>query len=249
MTYVPHVRLTLSGEISGGKEIFSCNVGLVSDTAGWFDLLESQTTFDEIGEWAGIAEDVDFDDLVQDCVNFWARPDTGINSISKLTRVKIAMIRPDGRYAGPPKEALVSQVGMGSQDGTHVGPWQISRKCTFETDADLGRVKGGFYLPTPVLAPVAFDSSTDLWLASWTENVRGSVVQFLNDLANEPGIDRVSWKPVVASQGRHNKNGTVRLQPGNHEIKRVSLGRRPDVQRRRANKVSETRVTDQAVSF
>lgn len=241
MTFEPHLRLTMNGEIGGGQEIFSMMLSLAPD-GGILGQDVANYLASEITQ--GI-----FDDIVQDCVDYFKRVDTQISPHARLLRVKLAHINADGHYAGNPLEAAVSQAGSDGYTAAQkpCGPWQISRKVTLLTDGDLGRVKGGFYLPCPVAAP--YDAASDLWSVDSSNEVEASTATFLNALANEPNLDVLDLKPVVASQGRHNKNGSVRLAPDNHEVTGISVGRRPDVQRRRANRVLENRTTPQDVNF
>lgn len=242
MTFSPHLRLTMSGTISGGAEIFSMNLSLVPDHSGVTDFLETLSSTSLAGYLVNNLGQNKFDDIVADCQGFFSNAATGIWSGTVLQRVKLATIKADGHYASAPMEAAVNTAGGG--DITKSMPWQISQKCTMETDADLGRVKGGFYLPTPC---IGWSMTTDLFLAADVTAQETQVQTLINNLNDVPGFDTDSYKVVVASQGRHNKDGSVRLAPGNHEVKRVHLGRRPDVQRRRANNVPESRVSAQVI--
>lgn len=248
-TWKPHLRLTMSGTLGTSGEIFSCSLSLEPNAGTWQDIVLTVLDHSSFGPFMGMVEADGWEDMVADVVNFWARPASDICAHARLKMVKLAAIGPDGLYAAAPLEAARDVPGANAE-AAWAPPFQISRKVTLETDGDLGRIKGGFYLPAPAtLGGGNFDSGSGLWAIVSTEAVRGSVVQLLNDLANEPGLDAHDIRPVVASSGRHNKNGTVRLGPTNPEIKRVNIGRRPDVIRRRANKTSEARLADAAVSF
>lgn len=232
MTYVPHYRLTMAGELPAG-EAFSCNLALTSNDAPLIELLDFFTNDIPGALW---------DDIVADCSAFWARPASGINLSAVLKRIKLAAIDENGHYAGAAREAAVN-VGGGDNNVRH--PLQMSRKITFEADEDLGRVKGGFYLPAPTTN--SWDAATNLTSVAYTESVRDSVQTFLNDLNNAPGFDANSLRVVIASQGRRSRTGAVTMPPKNCYVKRVNVGRRLDVQRRRANKISEARIADVAV--
>lgn len=233
MTWVDHMRLTMSGELPAGEQ-FSCSLSLRADN------LNAAT----LDQWFGanLLDEV-FDDIVADCSAFWARPGSGINLSAVLKRVVVASLDEQGHYTQAPREAAVN-VGGGDNNVRH--PLQMSRKITLETDADLGRVKGGFYLPAPTTN--SWDAATNLTSVGYTEGVRDSVKQFVDDLNNAPGLDEFAVKVVVASQGRRDKNGVLRVQPGNYDVERVNVGRRLDVQRRRANKISEARIADADVA-
>lgn len=244
MTFVPHVRLTMSGTLAGTGEVFSCNLSLVPQGDQW------QTVI--VGAIGGVAwnsdnyqdymisnylDDTQFLDIVNDCRAFWSDVRSQICTRARLTRVKMVVLDKDGHYVGNPKESGFSQDGGANND-----PWpnQVARKITLLTNGDGGLVKGGFFLPYP--AANGFDSATSgLWSTTSTNDVQASALDFIENLNNAPGFDAEGYKVVVASQGRHYPDGTVRRPPTNHTVTGVSVGRRPDVQRRRSNKMSEAR--------
>lgn len=243
MTHVPHLRLSLNGTLPN-SEIFSCNLSLRVDGRTETEFLDwfsgNSTT---IG-------DENFADLVADCTAFWGRVQTGISSRAVLTRIKLAPIGSNGRYSGPAREAAVNVAGPinpGDVGGTgEMLPHQIARKVTLETDGDLARVKGGFFLPGVVR--MGYDASTDLTSATFVADVRDSVKTFIDAVNNAPGLDASgSYTVVIASQGRVH-NGVQTIPPTLFPVKRVNVGRRLDVQRRRANKITEARITDAAVA-
>lgn len=236
MTYKPHLRLTWSGDLPSG-EIWSNSVSLVPDHGDWLALAGAAGMIAYLGT---LLDTINLtDDLVTDVSNFHSRLDTRIVMDCVLKRITVAALDDEGHYIDAPREAAVNVQG-GAANGQM--PHQIARKVTLETDGDIGRVKGGWYIPRP--SNYGFDVATDLWSTDQTSALRDSVKTFLDDLQNAPGLDFNSFKVVVASQGRHNANGSVRVAPDNHEVKRVNIGRRADVQRRRANKISEARITD-----
>lgn len=230
MTYAPHLRLTMGADLPAGEQAV-CTVSLVPDNVA----------FGTIADWLG-------DTLVGDylaniwnaCTAFWARPQSHIAPTSVLKRLKLVEIDANGHYASLPKEAVRNVPGGETLGNTY--PNQIARKVTLETDGDLERVKGGFYLPG--VTDTGYDLLTGLFSAAVATDVANSVKDFINDIENGPGVDFTGVKVVVASQGRHGAGGAVRVPPANHDVKRVNVGRRLDVQRRRANKISETRTAD-----
>lgn len=238
--FKPHYRLTMAGTLPD-DEIWNCTLSLVPDNSAWAELVTDISLADYLRE--NVNEPDLFDDIVDDCTAYHGRLETFIDSSAVLKRVTLAPIGADGRYAGAPKEAAVNTPGYST--GFPM-PHQIARKITLETDSDLGRVKGGFYQPKP--SGQEFDYGTDLWSVNVVTQVRASVTQFINDLNNAPGLDETAVKVVIASQGRHNHDGTVRQGPGNFDVARVNVGRRADVQRRRANKLSEARISDAVVA-
>lgn len=226
-----HLRLTLTGTLPANEQ-FSVQLGLVPDQ-GVFLTVAS-------GGFGAIARELLddnqalFDDVVGDVQNFWESPGAGIMSWATVHRVKMAAIGDDGRYAAPPREAAVSF--SGNVAGSPL-PNQVARKVTLITDGDLGRVKGGFYLPSP--APGPYDGGAQLFSVASTDAVRTQVANFIEDLENSPGLDFDSFKVIVPSAGRRNKDGSLRVGPKNHDVTGVTVGRRADIVRRRANQIPE----------
>lgn len=238
----PHTRLSLIGDLPDG-EMFSINLSLTATGSVGFD--------DPLGL---LADTVFRDDFIAQAAaaatQFFGRAETGVHAQAVLKRVKLAPIGDEGLYVGPPAEVAVNEPGgVGRESNVSHHPHQIARKITLETDGDLGRVKGGFYLP--MLALDGWDKTTNLYSAETTANLRGSVKTFLDDLQDNPNIieQNVHMHVVIASAGRHNKDGSLRAAPGLHQVKRVNVGRRPDVIRRRANKLSEARISDAGLDY
>lgn len=239
MVYVPHLRLSLIGDLPDG-EMFSCNLSLRQ---------ENQTTQDFLDRWSGNDYATDsiaannFNDLSTDCTNFWSSVGAFISLHAVLRRIKLAPIGADGHYVGAPLEKAVNTPGASDSE---MHPFQIARKVTFETDGDIGRIKGGFYLPG--VTKDGFDPTTNLTSTAYQGPIQAAVAAFVTNLNDAPGLDATgSFTVVVASQGRH-RNGVQVVAPNNWDVKRVNVGRRLDVQRRRANKISEARTADTAVS-
>lgn len=238
--FEPHLRLSWTGDLPGG-EMFSCSVSLVPDNNTW---AAAVTAVAKIAILTNVLTDVNLtDDLVTDVTNYHSRETTGISPLCKVRRVKIAALDEDGHYIGAPKEAAVNIAGGG---GNATMPNQISRKVTLLTNGDLGRVKGGWYLPG--VSSAYYDVATQLFDTGSTAGLQASTLTFLQDLENAPGLDANSFLVAVASQGRHNKDGSLRTPARNHDVVGVSVGRRADVQRRRANKVSEARIAALSLS-
>lgn len=232
-----HLRLTMAGTL-GAVEQFSMSLSLRPDTAEFRALVDPFARAIWVrdlllGEPMGAL----FDDIVDDCTSWFSAAECRIRDIAHLTTVKLASIDDDGHYNAPPREAAVSVFG-GSLAGGAMA-LQISRKVTFLTAGDIGRVKGGFYIPAP--STEEFDAPSDQWTSSSTESVENRTRDLVDDLNNAPGIDVHAFKVVVASAGRHNPDGSVRVPAQLHDVTAVSVGRRADVQRRRANKVPEAR--------
>lgn len=232
MVYVPHIRLSMLGTLGGGtqSEIFSMNLSL----AQFIGDADTGNRDPDVG--LGGVLDLDNDqrtDIVDNCVAWFSRPDTLIHPSAVLRTVKMAEIGADGHYTEAPYEAAVNAAGGFGNAGRF--PNQIAYAVSLKTRGDLGRVKGRFYVPAP---SVALEDDGTISNAA-AEQMEGSAVQFLNDLADEPGIDVLGLQPCVASQGRHNPNGTVRAQPANWRVRDVAVGQVLDTVRRRRSALSE----------
>jgi hypothetical protein len=233
MTFKRHIRISLQGTLGDGREIFSFGISMQSFVDTW---LEDLITPD-------FPPDAITDDWRDHCVDYFSSA-CKIRNNAHLRRITIAQIGPDGHYEHAPKE-YAPTVDGGYLTGV-VMPFQTALAVTLETDGDLGRVKGRFYLPTPA---TVCDANTDLISVGDAEGYRDATVSWLNAMSNSVGFDVPDWRVVVASQGRHNANGTVRVGPQNHEVKRVNVGRKLDVIRSRANRATESRTSDAAVNF
>lgn len=244
MTHVPHLRLTMAGDLGTSGEIFSMSLSLRPDISAWEEAINEAA---QLAVLTNILIDSDADerfaDIVADCVAYFGDSDTELQYWARLRRVKLAAINAAGHYSAAPLESAVDVRGFHS--ASPPGPHQVARKVTLETDGDLGRIKGGFYLPMPTL--LNFTVETNLFTAASAGFVQGRTSQFISDLNNVPGLDGTAFKVVIASQGRHNKDGSVRQGPSLQDVKRVNVGRRADVIRRRANKLSEARIADSTV--
>lgn len=243
MTFEPHFRLTMQGDLPDG-EMFSCSLSLVPDDSVWQELVLQALKVDRLISDLAEASGGELDDIVADVTGFWSAANAHISADAVLKRVKLAAVDEDGHYVSSPREAAVNVAG--ADGGSTYFPHQMARKITLETDADLGRVKGGFYLPGTTAT--GFDHTTNLYSAENSSTLRDTVKDLIDNLNNAPGLDAHALRVVIASQGRHNPDGSVRLAPGNHDVVRVNVGRRIDVQRRRANKISEARITDAAIA-
>lgn len=227
MAYVPHLRMSLLGRLGGvnGLEQFSCSISLGKRTAIDSPLL-----------WVGGLEPNDdvWEDLADDAAAWFGREGTQISDEAVLTSVKFAAIGADGLYTHAPVEKARQVAGFYSAGRV---PNQVARAVTLHTAGDLGRIKGRFYSPLPGM-PVGVDGR---FAADTIAAAQASDETFIEALNNQPGFDVLDIHVVVASQGRRNKNGTVRLGPGNHKVTGLSVGRVPDTIRRRRNKLQEAR--------
>src|SRR5687768_15751665 len=93
MTYDPHYRITMSGTLPG-SEIFSMNFAVANgdEEGGISALLDFQPNGDV------------WDDILDACVAWFGRADTGISERARLKMVKAAVIGENGLYAAAPTE-------------------------------------------------------------------------------------------------------------------------------------------------
>lgn len=228
MSFVEHYRVSMIGRLGGvsGPEQFSCNLAL------------ARFNQDDVGIIAPGALDPNaavWEDVASDCGDWFAREESRIHPDARLLIVKIAHIGSDGRYMSAPVE-IPQSVG-GNFDGGGRHPNQVAYAVSLRTAGDLGRVKGRFYAPLPSVA-VDVDGTISETVA---EIMEGSARTLINALNNQPGLDVLDLNVAVASQGRRNKNGTMRVPPRNHRVTGVGVGRVLDTQRRRRNKLAESR--------
>lgn len=234
MAFRPHIRCTALGTLPGG-EIFSFGVSL--GRPGDSDEFEGVISA-FLDPNAAV-----YDDIASDFADYWLA--LQISGRAKLLSVKMAPIGTDGRYSGPSQERLINGAGGGYTGVSAVHhPNQVSLAVTLHSASDLGRVKGRFYLPMPG-AVVAADGKIS---EADRDAYETASATFVTNLNNQPGLDVLDLKVVVASQGRRNSDGSIRVPVRNHIVNQVSVGRVLDTQRRRRNKVTELRGTPTGVS-
>ena len=194
MPFAPHFRLTMNGCLfTPADESFSVGVNLATFPLGGGP--DSGVT-----SAGGLSIDNDqFADLVQDCKNYWTRPTTHIAGYAHLRQVKLAWIGADGKYTRDPMIADGFDV-PGGGGATPLYPPQIALAVSLNTDRRGPTGKGRFYLPSPAIAMGLGYQISD----ADRDDVVNSTVTFLNDLANEPGVDVLGLAPVVASTKGYN---------------------------------------------
>lgn len=176
-------------------------------------------------------------DKIRDaCVNFFGRGTTNISNAWHLAEVKVASLDAEGRYTIQPRIYTVDVAGAYPNNPM---PPQVALRVTLDTDGALGKVKGGFYIPG--VPRTANDNDPARVTDAYADQVESSVKDLYDELHAAPSVGLVEWRMVVASGGRYGVGGVVVAPPGLHDVKRISVGRRLDVQRRRANRISEAR--------
>jgi hypothetical protein len=189
MPYASHLRLTMSGDISEGTgpvlEEFSYRLNLSNPGPVG---LANDTRFSA----AGAA------DLAADAVAFHGRLGSRVGTMARLLTVKLAKIGPLGTYVADPFIVAVDQRGGGPNSVTHAPQVSLAVSLTTAQRGATGR--GRFYLPLPSTIV-----TTNLTIqAVERDQVQASVVQFLNDINNWPGVDGNDPKVVVASTKGYN---------------------------------------------
>lgn len=235
-----HVRLTLMGTLPAG-ELFNCTLSLkgVRDGLPDPDPVDAIDYDLELGGVIPVPGSTSAMTRVSQAVqSFWSAPTAHIGATAILKTIRFAPIGDDGKYLAASKDVTCNVAGA-ETIASNQPPNQIARKVTLESDGDLGRVKGGFYLPQPSLD--GYDRGQQLAAAYMADNVRNRVAEMLGDIESNEVTDPFHWRVVIASAGRHNKDGSLRRPPTLHDVTGVTVGRRLDVQRRRANKVAEAR--------
>lgn len=237
MTVVPHVRMTAYGDLPGG-EIFNFGLSLAnpdSEDGGFGN-----------GLWSGalVPGGSVWDDLAADLQTFWSA--AGVWSGCKLRGVKFASIGADGKYRDSVIERVLgSTTGVSGGNGLYQPANQVTMAVTTHSVGDLGRVKGRFYLPMP-----GYQMGADGRISEANrDSIETAAQTWINNINNEPGLDLLNLHAVIASSGRHNQDGSVKLPPKNWPINAVSVGRVPDTQRRRRNKLTEFRGTPSTITL
>lgn len=237
MDFEPHIRMTWSGTLPSG-EIWSNHLALDNQGATEFDA----------GALVGLAYSP-WNDATKKAAFVSAVTTYHASAIATLDdchlkQVSFAAIDAEGHYVGPATFTSMDVVGSGNP--TTPFPHQIARKITLEAFEDLGRVKGGWYQPRP--SRNGFDFSSGLWDTTTTGAARDATKTFIDALNAVTAGESQPLVVCIASQGRHNSDGSVRVPKGNYKVTSVNVGRRADVQRRRANKLGENRITDAVIA-
>lgn len=214
MPFPPHFLLAYGGSASGGEE-WSCTVRLAGPSNGFGDLPEA----DLLPPAA-----VDVSTFVNDST--YKLPNT-----HKLEWVKLNKIGPDGRYLDPTSSHTHFYPTPPNGLYTCVHPHQVALVVGTMTEAERGfGSRGRFYLPggayavtlDAVLGPVISDADRDA--------VASAAASFMAALSSWPAGAADLRPHVMSSRGTL---GAVR------PITRVRVGRRLDVQRRRAGAQGE----------
>lgn len=169
----------------------------------------------------GLPDQATFEALEPHIIEFHQSPNL-ISSSVQLAWIKLAPIGTDGRYPEDAEAMLndLDPVVNGAFGGTTYA--QVACKVTLRTARRRGRAHvGGFYIPAPGMTPNGLGVS-DSYAAN-AGIVAADLVQSVIDTLGAPA--------VIGS-----KLGAGRLEP----VTAVTVGNRPDTQRRRNNAQQET---------
>lgn len=222
VTFAPHYRLTLSGDIGTATapvEHFSFGVCM----AKAINSDDTDGTIDGAGPLDLGLDDTQINDIFTDCQNFFGRADTFISAAAKLKQIKLARIGADGKYDRDPK--IWTGTVPGGHSSATIYPPQVSLAVSLTTRFRGPSGKGRFYLPCP---NADLDSGTMEISTGQRDLIQASVVQWIDDLNNEPGTDVLGLGVVVASTKGHN-----------HRVSGVRVGRVFDTIRSRRRSLVE----------
>lgn len=158
----------------------------------------------------------------------WVTSAMQIPTIAKLAYVKWNRIGTDGRYASTTRTTTTwyeNQVGGAIQP---VYPTQISWAATYLTDVARGPAsRGRNYFPTSATIGEADNMRVTQEQCQRTATAVAGLIASLNNAAQSEGSGMVAHVMSDVRAGRQSV------------IKRVSMGNRLDIQRRRANRGRE----------
>lgn len=226
MPYAPHMRLTLNGTFGApGSEFEAFSFGLALDTGG-------PAVANGIVDFEGM-DAAQVNDIVTDCTAFFTRAGTGIHNVCHLTEIKIANIGTDGHYVSDPIIRNVDVQGGGGS-GELQAPQVALAVSLVGSYNNRTRRFGRFYLPGPA---EGVELTTGQNRAAFRDAVQASAAQFITDLNNEPGLDTLGLRVVVASKTK-----------GNIPVDKVSVGRTLDTIRSRRRSIKELYTTSGSVA-
>lgn len=191
MAYAEHIRMTALGRLgsaSGERFSYSLNFGTNNGAA----LLPFTA--------AGLQDA--FDDCAADVVAFHGSQGAGISPPAVLEEVKFARIGTDGKYTDDPYLVNVTDTPGGSNSGFTGGTPPQSALCISLTTGRRGPSgKGRFYVP---MFATQIDSATLLMPDAIRDAAQAQAATFIEALGNQPGIDALGLKVVVASTKGYN---------------------------------------------
>jgi hypothetical protein len=189
--------------------------------------------------------DTTMNGIAQECLSdvrgWWHSVHELYGSTTTFTHVKLARIQTNGEYNGDaaiasnspshPAFSAATDFRKGGTSGGRVLPAQIAVVATLLTDTSRGRAsKGRIYMPAPHTNGMGLNGGLDTPMATTYANATANLIKNLN---NVQGIDALGV-PLECSVFSRVGAGVRRKITG------VAVGRRFDVQRRRAERFPET---------
>lgn len=175
------------------------------------------------------------DDALADLTAFWQNPISYVPRYAVINWFKWNRIGANGRYAGDStriRENLTIAGGSPPTSANPPMPHQVAWATTYLTNATRGlAAKGRTYWPTNV----QIMSATLLVDSTSAVNMAATTSELIRAWGDWPGLDVTGVVPVVGSIGEGSRPGVYR------SIRSISVGNRLDIQRRRAEKVTEDR--------
>ena len=193
--FAPHIRVTALGRLGGAAalERFSWSVNIAKSDGG---ILAEALLEPNQAVWEDIAADIR---------SFHIAPAALISPAAVLEEVKFAHIGADGRYTRDPVVVdVVNAPGVGGGYPADKHPFVIPQSALVVSlgTARRGRTgRGRFYLPMPT---VELEAGTLTMPVVARDNVEARVAQMLNDINNQPGVDALGLRVVVASSKGYN---------------------------------------------
>jgi hypothetical protein len=168
-------------------------------------------------------------DIAADMRAFHVRSATQISPAAVLEVVKIAPIGSDGKYLADAVVVNVVDAPGGSLESPAVITSTLPQSAVAVSLVTARRGptgKGRFYVP---MSPQPLDQTTLLMSETARDNLKASTQTLINALNNQPGVDALDLKVVVASSKGYN---TV--------VTGVRVGRVVDTIRSRRRSIPET---------
>lgn len=220
-----HLRLTYSGvfgAVSSPIEQWSMGLSIAPGTAGFIVKADLET-------------------IIQPLADAWLTAwQSKVSGAATLTRARLSLVDVNGKTPRDGAGAFIQAertMNVGGLGSTAV-PYQMALAVTMQSAAAGATGRGRFYIPAPVLGSLANGVMT----TATQDGFLASGKSFLDSLnATLAGSTRGFGRVTVASAGSPAKG----IQPALRTVTSVSVGIRPDVQRRRAADLPENRKTSQ----
>lgn len=180
-------------------------------------------------------------DIKADLSTWWNSVRTHFASTTRLLRFKFNAVDTEGRYVSQVDSNTVELelATPGGSSSAFALPPSSACVVTFRTPAARGLAsKGRIYLPNPSISAIA---AGGIWSEAFRDAIQTATATLLTNLSNWPGTD------ALADFGTASVMSKVR-EGASRPVTSLDVGIRPDVQRRRSNRLSEQRQATTAVT-